>query len=163
MLSHQLLHINKGRSEICTALPLQCQILHVIFQLLLAGNLLICLYLVIALDHMNIDLAEKAFIFTEYPIGFLQEMPHQFSGTGHRSIDHDNKLLDLLCLFPFLRLNKRHISIQRQPIAVKGIVKCILVNLQFLPQNRKLPEKLAVVITRPVLYPQLSQKMSCLF
>ena len=63
MLLHQILHIGKSRAKIRSAFSFQFQVLHVILQVFLAFNLLIRLYLIIALDDMNVHLPEETVIF----------------------------------------------------------------------------------------------------
>ena len=63
MLLYQALHIGKSRAKIRSAFSFQFQVPHVILQVLFAFDLLIRLYLVIALDDMNVHLPEETVIF----------------------------------------------------------------------------------------------------
>ena len=56
---HQLFHISKSRTEICTSITVKFQAVHVILQFFSAGDLHIRMHLLITLDNVYIYLLEK--------------------------------------------------------------------------------------------------------
>ena len=88
-------------------------------------------------------------------IRLLQKTLHQLGLTGHRSIDHDDKLLDPHGLPRLLRLNERHVSIHLKPIMIKNIIKRIRIDLRLLPQNTELAQKSSIIVPPAVLHLKL--------
>lgn len=56
---HQLFHISKSRTEICTSITVKFQAVHILLQFLCTGDLYIRMHLLITLDNVYIYLLEK--------------------------------------------------------------------------------------------------------
>ena len=69
------------RAEISPAHAMEFHVVHVIPKILLALDLHILPYFIVALQNMDIDLLKEALRLSQHPIGLFQEFLHQLPGT----------------------------------------------------------------------------------
>ena len=93
-----------------------------------------------------------AFGLAQNAVGLFQKSVHKLSRDRHRYVDDNHELINLLHFPEFLRLDQWHVSVMTQPEGVQDIIEGIRIDVHFLAQRRKLPEKGAVVIFFPVLH-----------
>ena len=120
------------------------------------------MHLFVALDDMDVHLPEIAVILLQYTVCLLQEPSDKVPRAGHGCVDHDSEIRDLPYLPRLLRLDQRHVPVQREPIAVKAVVESVRICSHFLSEDRKLPQKLSVILPLPVLHPELSEETAVL-
>ena len=112
---------------------------------------------------MQVDLPEKTVLLGQNIVGFLQKPLHQLSLAGHRSIDHDDKILDFSHLPGLVWLDQRHIAIQLHTISVKYRIKAVRIHLYLFLQNSKPFQKRPVIIAPAIFHPNsLSQAFAVL-
>ena len=62
----------------------------------------------------------------------------------------------------FQGFDQRHIPVKGKTVGIKIIIKAVRIYSQFFPKYCKLPQKFPIIISFPVLYFQLVQKISVL-
>ena len=113
----------------------------------------------VALDDMDVDLAEKALLLGQDVIGFRQEGLHQLSLNGAGGVDGNDEILDFFDLLVLQRLDEGHVLIELEAVGIKDVVKFVVVDLHVLPQDGKFPQEVRIVVFLPVDLLDILQKV----
>ena len=133
-------------------------------KLLPRGDFDVLLNVLVALDDVDVDVAEKALRALQDVVRLLQKRLHLFAHHRPRRVNRDDELADALHVLVFQRLNERHplFGEKLHPVAVKHIVELIVIDAHGLAHHGEFLQERRVVVLFPVDGAEILHHAACL-